>query len=127
MAKGTINNAEISSQNYKEYFDKKAKYRKFEKGAEVWIMLPNKSNKFLMQWKGPYNIVNCHANGVDYDVKVGNRIKLYHANMFKCYFWRNKVGLVQQSDLCHSNSFFQMFKEMVVATLQSLLVEILEI
>ena len=98
MAKVAVSNAEISSRKYKEYFDRKAKPRKFIKGDEILIMLPNKSNKFLMQWKGPYIIDSCHSNGVDYNVKVGNKIKLYHANMLKRYYRRVNVNLVQNTE-----------------------------
>ena len=51
-AKIAVKNANISTSRYKEYFDRKAKPRKFVKGEEVLLMLPSNLNKFLMQWKG---------------------------------------------------------------------------
>ena len=96
-AKIAVDNASISSRKYKEYFDRKTKPRKFVKGDEVLVMLPTSSNKFLMQWKGPYVVDSCHGNGVDYIIKVGNRLKLYHANMLKRYYRRVNVNTIQKS------------------------------
>ena len=59
-AKNAVKNANISANRYKEYFDRKAKPRKFVKGEEVLIMLPSNSNKFLMQWKGQYTVDSTH-------------------------------------------------------------------
>ena len=98
MSKLAVANAELSSHKYKQYFDRKAKYRKLLKGDEVLVMLPTHSNKFLMQWKGPYVIDGCHNNGVDYFVKVGKNVKLYHANMIKRYYRRNAIAFVEQAD-----------------------------
>ena len=98
MSKLAVANAEVSSSRYKEYFDRKAKYRKLKQGDEILVMLPTNSNKFLMQWKGPYIIDGCHNNGVDYFVKVGNNVKLYHANMIKRYYRRNVINIVEQAN-----------------------------
>ncbi|XP_068210592.1 uncharacterized protein [Palaemon carinicauda] len=101
-------NGMVSAKKYKEYFDKKTTSRKFKVNDEVLVMLPNSSNKFLMQWKGPYIITDVHSNGVDYYVKVGNRLKLYHANMLKTYHRRSKVSVIQQevNDLLDSSNLF---------------------
>ncbi|XP_068205363.1 uncharacterized protein [Palaemon carinicauda] len=108
MAEVVVNNAKVSAKKYKEYFDKKTTSRKFKVNDEVLVMLPNSSNKFLMQWKGPYIITDVHSNGVDYYVKVGNRLKLYHANMLKTYHRRSKVSVIQQevNDLLNSAKLF---------------------
>ena len=98
MSKVAVSNAQISSSKYKQYFDRKTKPRKLNKGDEVLVMLPTNSNKFLMQWKGPYVVHDCHNNGVDYFVKVGNHKKLYHANMIKRYYRRNTVNVIVQDD-----------------------------
>ena len=82
-AQTAVDNANISAKKYKEYFDRKTKSRKFKVNDEVLIMLPTSYNKFVMQWKGPYIISDLHANGVDYYIKVGNKIKLFHVNMLK--------------------------------------------
>ena len=121
-AKIAVQNANISASRYKEYFDRKAKPRKFVKGEEVLIMLPSNSNKFLMQWKGPYTVDSTHENGVDYIVKVGNRLKLYHANMLKRYFRRNQVNMIQETteEISVARKPFSQIQVNVVASLESM-------
>ena len=82
-------NADISSKKYKEYYDMKTKDRKFKVGEEVLLMLPTSGNKFIMEWRGPYKVVECHSNGVDYMIKIKGRIKLFHANMLKKFYRRD--------------------------------------
>lgn len=42
-----------------------------------------------MQWKGPFPVIKRHDNGVDYLVRVKNKIRLYHINMLKKYVRRD--------------------------------------
>ena len=55
----------------KFYYDKKAKVRKLEVGDNVLVLLPTDSNKLLMQWKGPYEIVSATGPN-DNRVKMGD-------------------------------------------------------
>lgn len=73
----------INSKLYKVNFDRSAKARTLSKGDEVLVLLHSTHNKLTMQWKVPYKVVKCHDSGVDYLVKVGDKIKLYHINMMK--------------------------------------------
>jgi len=41
----------------KKYYDRKTIVRTFEKGDEVLVLLPADSNKLLLQWKGPFEIL----------------------------------------------------------------------
>ena len=41
----------------KTYYDKRARSRKFDVGDKVLLVLPIESNKLLLQWKGPYELV----------------------------------------------------------------------
>ncbi|GFN97914.1 gypsy retrotransposon integrase-like protein 1 [Plakobranchus ocellatus] len=41
----------------KRYYDRTAKRRKFSVGEKVLVLLPTDSNKLLMQWKRPFEIV----------------------------------------------------------------------
>jgi len=41
----------------KKYYDRRTKVRTFEKGDEVLVFLPTDSNKLLLQWKGPFEIL----------------------------------------------------------------------
>lgn len=53
-------------------------------GEKVLLLLPTKSNKLLMHWKGPYTIVE-NVGNVDYRIKVGDKVKTFHANMLRPY------------------------------------------
>lgn len=46
--------------------------------------MPTKSNKLLMQWKGPYDIVE-KLGDMDYKVNVDGKLKTLHANLLKKY------------------------------------------
>ena len=58
-----------------------------KQGEEVFVLLPSDSNKLLMQWKGPYQILK-RVSKVDYQVDVKGKVKTYHANMLKRYVER---------------------------------------
>ena len=76
-----------NSKKYKAYYDTKAKDRQFKKGEEVLLLLPSVNNKLLMQWKGPFTIIE-KVNAVDYKVSIKGKIKTYHGNMLQRYHRR---------------------------------------
>ena len=78
-----------SSKRYKAYADSKAKDRQFQKGNEVLLLLPNDNNKLLMQWKGPFTVVD-KISPFDYKINVNGKTKTYHGNMLKRYYNRNE-------------------------------------
>ena len=74
----------------KTYYDKRARSRKFDVGDKVLLLLPTESNKLLLQWKGPYEVVEI-VNMMDYKVDVDGVVGTYHANMLKQYVERKTV------------------------------------
>ena len=52
--------------------------------------LPTDSNKLLLQWKGPYDVVEV-VNRMDYKIDVDGIVNTYHANMLKLYVERQDV------------------------------------
>lgn len=76
-----------NSKKYKTYYDSKAKDRQFKKGEEVLLLLPSDNNKLLMQWKGPFTVME-KVNAVDYKVNIKGKIKTYHGNMLQRYYRR---------------------------------------
>ena len=64
------------------YYDRRAKPRSFKVGDKVLLLLPSDSNKLLLQWRGPFEIVEV-LNRVDYRVNVNGYIHTYHANILK--------------------------------------------
>ena len=71
----------------KVYYDKRARSRKFGVGDKVLVLLPTDSNKLLLQWKGPYDVVEV-VNRMDYKIDVDGIVNTYHANMLKLYVER---------------------------------------
>ena len=71
----------------KAYYDQRAKPLSFKGGDKVLLLLPNDSNKLLLQWRGPFEIVEV-LNRVDYRVNVNGYIHTYHANILRLYVER---------------------------------------
>ena len=78
-----------SQRRYQQYYNRKVRDRKFKIGDKVLILLPTDKNKLLMQWKGPFEIGKIIGIN-DYGVKVGPKIKTFHANMLKEYVERQR-------------------------------------
>ena len=66
----------------KTYYDKRARSRKFDVRDKVLLLLPTESNKLLLQWKGPYEVVEI-VYRMDHRVDVDGVVGTYHANMLK--------------------------------------------
>ena len=81
------NELEKNRDRYKAYADSRSKDRHFKVGDEVLLLLPNDLNKLIMQWKGPFKVVE-KLNACDYRVMVKGKVKTYHGNMLKKYFRR---------------------------------------
>ena len=75
---------------YKLYADSKARDRQFQKGDEVLLLLPDDNNKLLMQWRGPFAVIE-KVNQVDYVIRIKGKNKTFHANLLKKYHRRSKV------------------------------------
>ncbi|XP_071082592.1 uncharacterized protein [Haliotis cracherodii] len=78
------------SGKYKKFFDAKSQARKMKVGDKVLLLLPTDSNKLLLQWKGPYEILEAFGIG-NYRIQVGNKTKTYHANLLKKYIDREEI------------------------------------
>ena len=81
---------EKAQQKGKHYYDRKSKVRKFQPGEKVLVLLPTDHNKLLMQWKGPFEVSSVVSLN-DYRLKVKGKEKVYHANLLKKYFEREKT------------------------------------
>ena len=47
-------NLQNMSKKYKKYYNRKSRRRHLKVGSKVLVLLPTKTNKLLMSWKGPY-------------------------------------------------------------------------
>ena len=75
------------SRKYKRYYDRKAGNRKLKVSDNALILLPTKTNKLVMRWKEPYEVVE-QLSLLDYMIKVGRKVKMFHINMLKQYIER---------------------------------------
>lgn len=81
-------NLEKATQRYRVNYNKRAKKRDMKVGEKVLVLLPTSSNKLLLQWRGPYEILEKVGN-VDYKINMDGKTKTFHANMLKLYINRN--------------------------------------
>ena len=78
-------NLAVSQAMQKKWYDHKARFREFNVGDQVLVMLPTSSNKLLAQWQGPYQVTQ-RSGRVTYVVDMHDRKKrkrLFHVNMLK--------------------------------------------
>lgn len=64
-------------------------------GKKVLLLLPSSSNKLIVQWQGPYEIVE-KVEEVDYHIQLpGQGMKLYHVNLLKAWQDADETGWYQ--------------------------------
>jgi len=63
---------------HKKCYDRKTKVRTLEKGDEVYVLLPTYSNKLLLQWNSPLEILE-RVRGDDSDSWENKNISCKHA------------------------------------------------
>ena len=83
-------NLQKASRKQKFQYDKNARQRNMKVGEKVLILLPKKANKLLLQWRGPYTVVERFGK-CDYRVQVGKKLKTFHANLLKRYIEWDQV------------------------------------
>ena len=66
------------------FYDKRARSRKFDIGDKVLLLLPSESNKVLLQWNGPYEVLEV-VSAMNYKINVKGVVNTYPANMLKLY------------------------------------------
>ena len=72
------------------FYDKRARSRKFDEGDKVLLLLPSESNKVLLQWNGPYEVLEL-VNAMNYKINVKGVVNTYPANMLKLFVERQNV------------------------------------
>ena len=73
----------------KHHYDKRSRPRFLTVGDEALILLPTDRNKLIMQWKGPYRVLE-RVGINDYKIDVGNSPKVFHINLLKKYLRRSE-------------------------------------
>ena len=90
LAKANLKNA---SDKQKAHFDLSAKERSFQPGDKVLLLLPEKHNKLEMAWQGPYEVVQ-KLGPCDYKIKIGQKFKIFHANLLKLFLERQSIAVI---------------------------------
>ena len=72
------------------FYDKRARSRKFDVEDKVLSLLPSESNKVLLQWNGPYEVLEV-VNAMNYKINVKGVVNTYPANILKLYVERQNV------------------------------------
>jgi len=80
--------AKVQTCNQK-YYNRKARERKLNVGDSVLLLLPTVRNKLTLARRGPYKVVGV-VGEVDYRIQISpDKVKTYHINMSKRYFYRD--------------------------------------
>ena len=82
----------------KKYYDVKSKDRIFKPGEKVLLLLPTDENKLLMQWKGPFEVVE-RRNDHNYRIRINGQVKMFYANMLKRYVERQRIEDTEEHEL----------------------------
>ena len=77
------------SRKYKCHYDQKAGKRQLKVGDKALVLLPTDTNKLLMGWKGPYEVIE-KFSPIDYRIRIGRKEKTFHINMLKQYVEREE-------------------------------------
>ena len=77
----------IRISRYKMYYDRKSKSRSLNTGDRVLLSLPTERNKLLLQWKGPFPVVDV-VSLTDYRIDINGKRKVFHINLLKQYHER---------------------------------------
>lgn len=67
-------NLKKASKHQCKYYNRKNKKPSNERRRQLTVLLPTKSNKLLMQWKGPYSIIQ-QIGQMDYKIDMGVKMK----------------------------------------------------
>ena len=78
-----------SQTRYKRYYDRKARSRSYKVNDHVLILLPTDNNTLLLQWKGPFKVVE-KVTVHDYKLDINGKFRTFHANMLKQYLSREQ-------------------------------------
>ena len=82
---------------HKKRYDRSAQPKVLQVGQKVLLLLPTKANKLLLQWRGPYTVLE-KVSPVNYVIQMGSKKKTFHVNMLKLYQEREKVHVNDQPE-----------------------------
>lgn len=77
-----------AQKSQKKFYDLKSRERRFKVGERVLVLLPTSENKLLVQWKGPYPVLDVIGDS-DYKIHLPTRDRIFHVNLLKKYHERS--------------------------------------
>ena len=80
----TRENFQKASKRHKNYCDRTTRFRKLQVGDKVLVLLPRKQNKLLIQWKGPFDVVEVY-NKLDYRINMRSKKKTFNIYLLRKY------------------------------------------
>ena len=87
LAQNNVRKVDIKQ---KAFYDKRERSRKFDVGDKVLLLLPSESNKVLLQWNGPYEVLEV-VTVINYKINVKGVVNTSPANTLKLYVERQNV------------------------------------
>ena len=78
-------NLKLAQKKQKKWYDKRARDLVLQEGEKVLLLLPNRSEKLLAKWRGPYKVLR-KIGRVNYEVEIPKgrkKSKTFHINMLK--------------------------------------------
>ena len=88
-----------AKEKQKKWYDKGARKKRLQVGNKILLLLPTKTSKRTMQWKGPYKLIQLVGQN-DYVIDMDGKEKTFHANMLKKYHDRKPVDVTQSAVVC---------------------------
>ena len=85
-------NLRTTQQKHKEWYDRKAREMELKEGDQVFLLLPDCTEKFQAKWRGPYKIKK-QLGKVNYEIMMPERgsCKIVHINLLKKWHHRETV------------------------------------
>ena len=77
-------NLQNMSKKYKHYYNSKSKRQNLKVDDKALVLLPLKTNKLLMSWKGPFEVVE-KLSMLDYRINSEGKVNSFHINMLMKY------------------------------------------
>ncbi|KAL8606779.1 hypothetical protein ACOMHN_049608 [Nucella lapillus] len=72
---------------HKRHFDLRARPRSLRVGSRALVLRPTSHSKLELAWQGPYEVVG-KVGEVDYKLRIGGKVKLYHVNLLRQFVER---------------------------------------
>ncbi|GBM57954.1 Retrovirus-related Pol polyprotein from transposon 17.6 [Araneus ventricosus] len=84
---------------YADYFNRRTKSKEFSIGEQVYLLIPDSSNKLYARWTGPGEVIQ-QPSAHSYKIKLPDgKVRHCHVNKIRRFYPRvNAVGIVFEDD-----------------------------